>query len=146
MKQQIQQLAESIASLQSLQKQSSQQKTQLLRLESFKEFEDINWQVLAATIAQLQHEQQTLQDASDVLKSLNEALQRITQSLKELEQQLDSYKDTKSKNEERCTHAEQLLQLCEQELAPSIDFDEQVIFPHLDAYRTEALGETNLKC
>ncbi|MFI4962827.1 MAG: ATP-binding protein, partial [Legionellales bacterium] len=141
---QVQQLAQAIADLQSLQKQNSDQKTQLVRLESFKEFEDINWQILAAQIATLQKERQALEDSSDILKSLNDALTYCNQSLKELELELDSQKDAKSKNEERCTHAGQLLLLCEQEPQPSEHFNESEVFKHLELYKSEAIGEHTL--
>nr|MBA2651270.1 ATP-dependent exonuclease SbcCD, C subunit-like protein [Tatlockia sp.] len=144
LKQQIQHIAQAISRQQSLQKQGSQQKTQLLRLESFKEFDDLNWQILTVSIAQLKQERQELEASSDVLKSLNNALTRITESIKELEQLLDTQKDTKSKNEERYAHAAQQLLLCEQEPTPSTEVDQQALLDNLDAYREDALGEHTL--
>ena len=144
LQQKIQTLAEDISQQQILQKQLSQQKTQMVRLDSFKEFDDLHWQALAVSIAQLVKEREQLEATSDILKSLNEALLQLEQTIKGIENKLDTHKDAKSKNDERTTQATQLLELCHQE-PPSVEEDQQMnVFALLDTYRSELLGKHQL--
>ncbi|MFT4060647.1 MAG: ATP-binding protein [Legionella sp.] len=97
----LQGLGHAIHQQQIWQKKLAQEKTHIVRLESFKEFEELNWHALTVSIAKLEQERARLEATSDVLKLLNDSLSQITLSIKELEQQLDHQKDAKSKKHGR---------------------------------------------
>lgn len=126
------------------QKELSREKTGMLRLETFREYEELNWQALSFSIAQAQEERVRLEASSDVLKLLNNSLEQIHAVIKDLEQQLDAQKDTKSRNEARTEDARHQLQLCEQEPVPEDIGDKELFLADLDAYRPEVLGENPL--
>lgn len=141
LEQKIQQLASEISDQQRLHKALGQHKTQLVRLEGFQDFDELHWQGLSVSIAQLIKEREALEASSDVLKSLNNSLLELEQSIKEIENKLDTQKDSKSKNEERINQTAQLLILCQQEQPP---FDSELLPPlfiDLEAYRITFVGD-----
>lgn len=140
LQQAIHKLANSIAAEQKAQKALGDLKTQLLRLESFKDFEDLNWQALALNIAGLIKEREQLERSSDILKSLNDALHELELNIQKIEAKLDEQKDAKSKNEERSAHNTELLKICQLE-APSVTEDKKGdLCAALDTFRAEILG------
>ena len=144
LKQTIQTLAAAISQQQTLQKKLSQQKTQLVRLDSFKEFDDMHWQILVVTIAQLAKEREQLEAASDILKSLNEVLLQLEEKIKGIEAKLDVQKDAKSKNDERSTQARQLLEQCHQEPSGVTDSQKDDLFAHIKVTCGDFLSDRNI--
>lgn len=142
--QKIQTLATVISEQQNLQKELSQQKMQLVRLDSFQDFEELNWKGLALSIAQLLKEKEQLEASSDVLKSLNDTLALLEQSIKEIETKLDSLKDAKSKNSERNSQTTHLLVLCQQEPQTIEKEQKDQLFAQLDNYLVQFLGKNQL--
>ena len=55
----------------------------LNKLDAYREFRDIDWQPMAADIAQLKEEKQRLERASDILKTLNDRLDTVLHNLEE---------------------------------------------------------------
>lgn len=144
LQQTIQQLATTISTQQTLQKDLSQQKIQLVRLDSFQEFDELNWQELSLAIAQLNKEREQLEASSNVLKSLIESLEELELAVRTIEAKLDTQKDAKSKNEERINQSTELLALCQQEPASVTSEQKDQVFGQLDAFRTTFLGASPL--
>lgn len=140
MKKHIQQMAQAISQQQDLKQKLSHIKNQLIRLDSFKEFDDLNWQALSFEIDKLDQERLSLEASSDILKSLNESLVALEGRLRELDSFLDEQKDAKSKNEERQSQASQLLTVSQNEPIPLAYAGVEL----LDSYRQEALGNHQL--
>lgn len=141
----IQTLASNIAHVQSDQKTLNQKKIQLVRLDSIQDFDELDWQALTITIAQITKERDQIEAASDVLKTLNDNLQEIEQNIRDIDIKLDTQKDAKSKNEERINQARELLILCQQE-QPTVSTKEEqhALFTKLDLYRSEILKHVQL--
>jgi len=142
----IQKKVTTIIEQQQLQKKLNQQKTQLVRLEAYKEFDDIDWQPIAKHIAQLDEERLLLETTSNILKTLTESLVQLEEQLKANEQKLDEQKDLKSKNTERRDLAIQQLTSCEKELEAGIAQGamDPALIATLDTLQSEALGEHQL--
>lgn len=141
LKEKIQTLATLISKQQGKQKELNQQKTLLIRLDSFQDYDELNWQILAVSIAQLVKEREQLEASSNILKSLNDSLILLEQNIKEIESKLDTLKDAKSKNSERINQATQQLALCQQEQLPLEQQQKDSLFVHLENYRIEYLGQ-----
>lgn len=140
----IKTLASTIAQQQTEQKKLNQSKMQIVRLDGFQDFDELNWQELTVSIAQIIKERDQIKAASDILKTLNDNLQQIDQSIKDIETKLDAQKDTKSKNDERSNQASQLLILCQQELSTLPLEETQDLFTKLEHYRSELLKQNQL--
>lgn len=140
----LQKIAERIAGLQNEQSRLSDTKTLLIRLESFNDFDDLNWQPLATQIAQLEQDLKALEAASDVLKPLNAQLTTLENEIKETEQQLDNQKDKKSKNEEKQSHAQNLLDECKRFIEEAEVNKLTIPTDQMESVRSEALGEQPL--
>lgn len=140
----IQTLASTIAQQQAEQKKLNQNKIQIIRLDSFQDFDELNWQALTVAIAQIIKERDQIEAASDILKTLNDNLQQLDQTIKEIEIKLDIQKDAKSKNEERNNQARDLLAVCHQELLIVPIEEKQALFIKLDHYRSEILKQIQL--
>jgi len=142
LKKSIQTAANAISTLQQDQKKLREQQTQLVQLDAFNEFDDMDWQPLAKSIAQLEQERAQLEAASNVLKTLQSSLDDLERDIKEVEHKLDEQKDAKSKHEERYAQATQQLTACHEEL--SCSGSDHVILAELDVLRDQALGAHQL--
>ncbi len=119
-------------------------KEQLIRLDSFNDFDDLNWQPLAAQIAQLEQDRNALEAASNVLKQLNGQLTALELEISETERQLYEQNGEQSKNELKQNQAQKLRDECatlieESEIKGLIVPPEQI-----EPLRHEALGEQPL--
>ncbi|KMQ51864.1 Chromosome segregation, SMC-like protein [Chitinispirillum alkaliphilum] len=140
----IQDCAEGISELQSKLKELRIRKENLVRLESFTRFEEIDWRPLSVRITELDKERQELEEASDVLKTLIHKLEQLNQRLRELESVLDSFKDERSKNEEKQNNTKQLLEQCTEMMDSGESQQRNQLFEQLDTLREKVLGKHQL--
>jgi uncharacterized protein YPO0396 len=136
-------LAESGARIAALQKQQQATRDRLQalgRLEEYHDFAELDWQSVAHDIARLLQEKQTLEAASDVLKTLAERLEVLGRALADTERRLDERKDQRSKAVQRQSDAQALLvQARTLAEAPGTD----ALSPHfalIERLRAEAQG------
>lgn len=61
---------------------------QMSSLRAYSDFQDIDWQPVAAAIAKLEDEKRQLEETSDLLKTLAKQLAEVTDKLKQTDQQL----------------------------------------------------------
>ena len=114
----------------------------LARLEEFNDYEELDWAAIATEIARLEDERQTLESASDILKSLNIQLQDASQSLSGTENQLEAAKDKRSKLEQRRSDTGKLREETQKQLAGNTA--DPILSQKLEPLRREASGEHQL--
>lgn len=120
-----------------------QKEQQLLRLQSFQEFEEIDWTSVAAQIERVEEERRQLEAASDQLRMLQHQLDALQVEISETEAALQKLRAEHAKSEERRDHAQK--QYAEQQSLLA-DLEPQTgteIFPKLERLQLEALGERN---
>ncbi|NOT12841.1 MAG: ATP-dependent exonuclease SbcCD, C subunit-like protein [Methylococcaceae bacterium] len=140
----LQIIADRMAGLQNEKSRLDDTKTLLIRLDSFNDFDDLNWQPLAVQIAQLEQDRKALEAASNVLKQLNEQLTALEDMISETEQHLYEQNGEKSKNELKQSQAQKLRDECTS-LIEDAEEKGPVIAPEtLEPIRQQALGDHQL--
>jgi len=141
-RQQMSVLAELAAQISSLRAQQSACKERLQtlsKLDEYSDFREIDWKPVALAIAALADEKQTLEQTSDLLKTLTAQLAALEQRLQATDQQLKERNDRRSRTEQRLSDATELQQqahaLLDQMAATASD-----LFTQLETMREEALG------
>ena len=134
---QIQVLAKRISEAQAQQMGLRERLNALASIGEYRDFQEIDWNPLAADIAQLEAERQELEAASDVLKSLTAQLDHLERDLKTGEADLDAAKSGLSRNEEKQEQARLQLVDCQANITVLDDAG----LTQLGALRTEILGE-----
>jgi uncharacterized protein YPO0396 len=137
----LQKIADRMAGLQNEKSRLDDTKTLLIRLDSFNDFDDLNWQPLAAQIAQLEQDKKALEAASNILKQLNEQLTALELEISKTEGQLYEHKDEKSKNELKQSQAQKLRDECATLIEEAEAKRLNVPPDQIDPLRHEALGE-----
>lgn len=140
----IQYSMQQISSLQKKINDIRDRKEELVRLEAFPKYDDLNWQILATRLAELEKERAELENASDILKELTLKLSRLEHELKEQEQVLDDLKKQHAKNEVKQQDATSALQQCDELINCSAFPCTDIIQQTLDELRDEALGKHQL--
>ncbi len=129
-----------IAGLQKEQKKLRKRLNTLSKLDEYTDFSELDWQTLAVAISRLEEEQNLLENASNILKTLNQQLKQLEVEQKKTEKQLDDQKDKRSKTEQKINHAKDLCRQAEAILDPS-EPDRTGKFTALKGMRPEALGD-----
>ncbi|RJQ63107.1 MAG: ATP-dependent exonuclease SbcCD, C subunit-like protein [Desulfobacteraceae bacterium] len=119
-------------------------KTALLQLGEFRDFNELDWQSIAQTIADLESEKKALEATSDVLHTLCRQLEELEAAIAENEAALDARKREHAKNEEKQQQGQSQLAECRQTVEEMQETERIRLFEQLDAYRTETLGEHRL--
>jgi uncharacterized protein YPO0396 len=133
-----------IAALQAEQKALTVQLDTLSKLGEYQDFQDLDWQSLAAEIARLHDEKRQLEAASDVLKALSARLAELIETRRATERQLQEHRDRASKTEQKRSDALDL------QAQTRLLLDEAALdglgatFKRIEAMRAEALGEHQL--
>ncbi len=117
--------------------------TALSKLDEYTDFRELDWQSLAAEVAQLTDEKQRLESASDVLKQLTERLRilhdEIADTEKKFAEKSQELGATQAKREAAESLRDQTLALVDSSVAIHSTY-----FERLSAIRGEALGEHQL--
>jgi len=137
-------LGSRIGKIQAEQKFLNERLTALSKLDEYADFRELDWQSLAAEVAQLGDAKQRLESASDVLQQLTERLNELIAALKSTEVQLEDHKDKRSKAEQKKTDTEALLLLTKAALDDPDYAAHAMHFERLETVRGEALGEHQL--
>jgi len=118
--------------------------TALLKLDEYVDFRELDWQSLAVEVAKLQEEKQKLESASDVLKQLTDRLTALRGELADTETKLAGKTLELGATQAKLKAAEDL----RDQTLTLVDTPEQTshssYFEHLNAIRSEALGEHQL--
>jgi len=129
-----------IAALQKSQHEAREQVQALSRLEEYRDFAELDWQTTAAEIARLQTEKQTLEAASDLLKTLTERLAVTTQALADMERALDERKDQRSKATQKQSDAQAQLEQARAIVEAQGAAEQAQHFALIERLRSEALS------
>jgi len=142
---QIQNAATLVSDLQQKLRDLRVRKENLVRLETFSLYDEIDWKPVSVRIVELEKERKELESASDVLRTLSLKLEQLNQELKDTESVLDTCKDKRSRNKEKQSLAEQMLEQCRTVLREfSSDLQNQSVYNQLDSFRKEIYGEHQL--
>ncbi len=119
-------------------------KEKLVRMETFVRYDDLNWQILATQLAELEKERVELENASDILKELTLKLSRLECELKEQEVVLADLEKQHGKNEQKQQDTTTAIQQCEEIIDGSAFPCTDDLHQTLDELREEALGKHQL--
>ncbi len=142
---QMQAAATRIGKAQAEQTHLRDQLQKLARLGEYRDYQELDWQILATEIAILETEKQTLENASDRLQALRDRLKALEENLWHTESSLRIQTQDLARNEERQAQTRILLSHCEVRLATLDENDRHQRFPALDVLRVEALGDSVLE-
>ena len=135
-------LGNQIARLQAERGKLSDHLTTLTRLQEISDFQELDWQTVAAQVARLTDEQRQLENASDVLLQLSHRLQQANNELAETEIALEAAQTGRAKIEQRQSDTQKQKELTN----ALIDAADTTPDTHtrLAQMRAEALGEHQL--
>ncbi|SHO52660.1 ATP-binding protein [Desulfopila aestuarii] len=136
--------ASEIASLQTRQLEIKERLNVFIRLETYDDFTELDWQPLTVKIGRLEDERKRLESASDILKVLAEQLREVEQKLLETEEKLRNQRDIRAKTEQKISDAQNLLQETQALVDDAVPSTLAEYFPQLQTLCAEALGEHQL--
>ncbi|MEQ1668816.1 MAG: ATP-dependent exonuclease SbcCD, C subunit-like protein, partial [Sulfuriferula sp.] len=137
---QLGELGSRISHIQSAQKTLKQRLDALSKLDEYTDFNELDWQSLAVSIAQLMDEQHQLESTSNVLKQLVAQLSQLVGTLKGTEIALDEHKAERAKIEQKQQDV-QILQAQMQAIVDESAYAQAAAsFPQLDAVYAEVVG------
>ena len=143
--QRLEDLDARIAKLRMSQAGIERQLEALSGLEEYRDFEELDWQPLAAEIARMNDEKRRLETASEVLHELNASLAEAKKSVEELEAELRDRQDERSKTEERQSQAKDQQHSIQQQIEGVNLAALEPAFKMLDRLRAEIPGEGTLR-
>jgi uncharacterized protein YPO0396 len=137
---QLAELGARIADIQSEQSALRQRQEVLVKLDEYRDYQELDWRSMAAEVARLQDEKQQLESASDVLRQLTSQLHAASAQLIEIEARLDERRETRAKTEQKREAAETLREatLALRDDAAEADYASR--FALLDELRPQAPG------
>jgi uncharacterized protein YPO0396 len=138
---QLGKLGAQIAALQADQRELKERAARLGKLGEYLDFREIDWQPLAAEIANLLVEKRALEAGSDRLQTLNVQLDALLKALERTEADLDERKGELARNDERQGADRALLAETEALLATATATAHRTLFPRIEALRAEVLGD-----
>ncbi|MBD3316232.1 MAG: ATP-dependent exonuclease SbcCD, C subunit-like protein, partial [Chitinivibrionales bacterium] len=141
---QIQRSAASVAEIQAKVRELRTHKERLIRLDGFRNFDELDWQTPAQQIAQLQEELASLEAASNVLAELTARLNTLEETIGETEKKLDAEKAILARELERTDRARELLGQCETVLGAIDTSVLERLCEYLEPICLEVLGEQRL--
>ncbi len=106
----------------------------------YADYLDLDWQSLAAAIAELEVEKQALETASDRLHELTRRLGALEAALAKTEHEVNERNKDYAKNEERQERAQSQLAECRDIVEALEPETREALFPRLARLRGEALG------
>jgi uncharacterized protein YPO0396 len=115
----------------------------LSSLDEYPDFQDLDWQPVAVTIARLEAEKRELESTSDLLRTLTAQFEEVEKELLETERLLDERKDKRSRTGQKISSAKELDELarvCVTEAAP----EATARFSRLEALHAEMPGKRAL--
>ncbi|HUO77982.1 MAG TPA: SbcC/MukB-like Walker B domain-containing protein [Thermodesulfovibrionales bacterium] len=130
-----------ISSLQKEQRELRSRIETLNKLNEYQDFQELDWQPLAAEVSGLQQQKRQLETASDLLKELTGRLDALTLEIQETERLLIEGRDKRSRTEQKKTDAETLYAQAQALLDDPLNAHNSARFESLEAMRPEALGE-----
>jgi len=109
-----------------------------------KDYADIHWQPLALQIQALEEEKRRIEQGSDLLRTLRNRLQQVQEEIKEKEKRRDEHFGVKSRGEQQRDDRFAELNLVLEESAKAAKEERNRLFPELDRFCVETLGEKAL--
>ncbi|WP_342585335.1 ATP-binding protein [Spirochaeta lutea] len=139
----MQEIAADIAGLQTEKHRIEERRSQVYQLKGVTQFDDINWQPIAARLEQIRREIQALEQASNILQTLQTQLSRIEQIIRSQEKAVYDHRDGLARLRERLEVAQEMYQETCSVIGENIQTLE-ALNRELDPLRTQALGDHTL--
>ena len=133
-----------IAEVQAEQARLRERHDAMVKLDEYRDFQELDWRAVAAEVARLEDEKQRLESASDVLRQLTGQLRVVETKLRDTEDSLEKQREVRAKTEQKREAAEALREATQALLDDSAKADHQSRFALLDELRPQALGEHQL--
>lgn len=140
----IQRSARAIAEIQGQVTKLRSRKELLIRLDGFRNFDELDWQGPARQIADLHEELVALEAASNVLAELGARLKALEEKIGGTEERLDTEKADLARDRERTERARELLDGCESLLGTVDTTTLDHLCEYLEPLCGEVLGERRL--
>jgi uncharacterized protein YPO0396 len=137
-------LGNHISSLQNEQRELRGQLETLFKLNEYLDFQELDWQPLAAEVSGLREQKGQLESASNLLKELTSRLDALMLEIQETEHLLIEGRDKRSRTEQKKTDAESLHAQARILLDDPANESHAARFESLETMRHEALGEHHL--
>ncbi|MCC5888811.1 MAG: ATP-dependent exonuclease SbcCD, C subunit-like protein [Gammaproteobacteria bacterium] len=141
---QMQEGSAHIATLQGRQRGLDDYFNQLVRMQTFIDFRQLDWQALVIEIDRLEAERRALETESDTLRTLQRQLGELEEEIRQTAESLDAAKDDRTTARNKREAASEMLANDRSTLAATAAEVRERDFPHLDAMRDEALGSQRL--
>ena len=140
-------LGAAISDLQAQQRTIRNRVETLNRLESFRDFDDIDWRSVAASIAEFSEEKDRLEKSSDVLKTLTERLNALLLRVTETDADLREAIEQQTRGDQERNNDTAQLEAAKARLTTGDVESRAHLFPRIEAMQIEALGDrvVNLK-
>lgn len=133
-----------ISQLMSKRRALSDRLTTLGQLAVFNDFAELDWRPIAIEIDKLDQERRQLEEGSDALKMLTTKLAEIDAEIETLGGRQKSAAADQVRIEERRRVAGEQLRIAREEIGGASDDVRATVFPRLDTFRSEALGDHKL--
>ena len=114
------------------------------KLSVFADFAELDWRPLAIEIDKLTQERRQLQEGSDALKTLTAKLAEIEQQIVDLDARYKAATADQVRIDERRRVAVEHLRIANEDAAAATDQLREIVFPRLDGWRAEVLGDHKL--
>lgn len=114
------------------------------KLEEYRDFGELDWQVLVAEVAALQDEKRRLETASDQLKELAAQLGEVIEALRGIAEKLRKRTGERAQTELKQSQAQALRADAQALLDAPVFAQQSAHFEAIAAWRPEALGEHTL--
>ncbi len=122
----------------------SEKKSLLIRLDSFTNYEELDWKPIARQIAGLEEERTKLEATSDVLRTLGAQLAELEKEVARTENKLDTEKGLLARDDDRLSQARDALDRYRQQRDVPGQDDCEKLVGDLDPLRQKILGEKSL--
>lgn len=141
LEQEIQAAADRLAIAQRHIRELSEEKSSLVQIEMFIDFDELDWQQLARSIADLEADRAALEASSDTLKTLNAQLLALEDDMAKAEQHLMALNNDLARNDEKQAQVSAQLEDCHEQLAACTEEVRAGLDAELEPLRARALGE-----
>ncbi len=140
----IQEVAERLSRIDAEQRRWQQHRDNVTRLEHYADFTELDWQTPAQEIEALEAQRRRLEAESDTLRALQEQLAELDAQLRATDEARTSARSDLARVEEKRERAAEAREACRATREALADGGAAEVFPRLDAWFSEALGEPRL--
>ncbi|MCG5548530.1 ATP-binding protein [Halorhodospira halochloris] len=140
----IQVVAEQLSRIDGEQKRWQRHRDNITRLEHYTDFAELDWQALAVELADLDEKRRRLEEESDTLRVLEAQLADLDEAIRQTDEQRSSARSDYARAVEKREQAAQAREQAQAKRQELSDAEAHQLFPRLDEWFAQALGEPHL--